>query len=119
MSAQKELVSKSVKEVEEVVELFYQQKLQEALAKFEPVLGEMMTAIDTIFTYRAEHEGFELDDAKLTNTLKEAMAALQMVIWYFLQIFYNMIILNICRRFWITWSKGSILPGKGLKEWAV
>ena len=33
MSAQKELVSKSVKEVEEVVELFYQQKLQEALAK--------------------------------------------------------------------------------------
>lgn len=40
MSAQKELVSKSVKEVEEVVELFYQQKLQEALAKFEPVLGE-------------------------------------------------------------------------------
>ena len=54
MSAQKELVSKSVKEVEEVVELFYQQKLQEALAKFEPVLGEMMTAIDTIFTYRAE-----------------------------------------------------------------
>lgn len=77
MSAQKELVSKSVKEVEEVVELFYQQKLQEALAKFEPVLGEMMTAIDTIFTYRAEHDGFEIDDVKLTNTLKEAMAALQ------------------------------------------
>lgn len=77
MSAQKELVSKSVKEVEEVVELFYQQKLQEALAKFEPALGEMMTAIDTIFTYRAEHDGFEIDDVKLTNTLKEAMAALQ------------------------------------------
>ncbi len=37
----------------------------------------MMTAIDTLFTFRAEHEGFVLDEAKITNTLKEAMEALQ------------------------------------------
>jgi len=77
MSQNKNLVEKSIKDVEEVIELFYQQKLQEALNKFETVLGSMMTAIDNLFTYKAEHEGFKLDEAKLTNTLKDAMGALE------------------------------------------
>lgn len=77
MSQQKDIVIKSVKEIEEVVELFYQQKLQEALAKFEGVIGGMMTVIDTLFTFRAEHEGFVFDEAKITNTLKDAMGALE------------------------------------------
>ncbi len=77
MSQQKDIVEKSVKEVEEVVGLFYQQKLQEALSKFEVVIGGMMTAIDTLFTFRAEHEEFSLDEIKLTSTLKDAMGALQ------------------------------------------
>ncbi len=77
MGKQKEIVEKSVKEVEEVVELFYQQKLQEALDKFETTISGMMAAIDTLFTFRAEHEGFVFDEVKITNTLKEAMEALQ------------------------------------------
>lgn len=77
MNQQKDIVEKSIKETEEVIELFYQQKLQEALAKFEFVIGGMMTAIDTLFTYRAENKDFELDEIKITNTLKEAMGALQ------------------------------------------
>ncbi|MCX4327595.1 MAG: hypothetical protein OSJ45_09915 [Lachnospiraceae bacterium] len=77
MSQQKDIVEKSVKEVEEVVGLFYQQKLQEALAKFEVVIGGMMTAIDELFTFRAEHEEFSLDEVKITRTLKDAMGALQ------------------------------------------
>ncbi len=77
MSQQKNIVEKSIKEVEEVVGLFYQQKLQEALVKFEVVIGGMITAIDTLFTFRTEHEKFELDEVKLTNTLKDAMDALQ------------------------------------------
>lgn len=77
MSQQKELVKKSVKDVEEVIELFYQQKLEEALNKFEFVLSGMMTAIDTLFTYKTEHEGFGLDETKLINTLKDAMGALE------------------------------------------
>lgn len=77
MSQQKELVKKSIKDVEEVIELFYQQKLQEALNKFESVLGEMMTAIDALFTYKSENKGFQFDEIKLTNTLKDAMGALE------------------------------------------
>lgn len=77
MSQQKELIKKSIKDIEEVVDLFYQQKLQEALNKFESVLGGMMTAIDTLFTYKSENSGFALDETKLTNTLKDAMGALE------------------------------------------
>lgn len=77
MSQQKESVEKSVKDVEEVIELFYQQKLQEALNKFESVLGGMMTAIDVLFTYKTENKEFKLDEVKLTNTLKDAMGALE------------------------------------------
>lgn len=77
MGKQKEIVEKSVKEIEEVVGLFYQQKLQEALTKFEGVIGSIMTAIDTLFTYKAENEGFEIDEVKITNTLKDAMKALE------------------------------------------
>ncbi len=77
MNQQKEIVEKSVKEIEEVVGLFYQQKLQEALAKFEGAIGNIMTAIDTLFTYKAENEGFSIDENRITNTLKDAMKALE------------------------------------------
>ncbi len=77
MGKQKDIVSKSVKEIEEVVELFYQQKLQEALIKFEGVIGSIMTSIDTLFIYKSEHEEFELDEVKITNILKDAMKALE------------------------------------------
>lgn len=77
MSQQKDIVKKSVKEIEEVVELFYQQKLQEALNQFQVVIGSMMTAIDAIFTFKTEHEGFGFDEGKITSTLKDAMQALE------------------------------------------
>jgi|InofroStandDraft_1065614.scaffolds.fasta_scaffold25860_1 hypothetical protein len=77
MSQQKDIVKKSVKDIEEVVELFYQQKLQEALDQFQIVIGNIMTAIDTIFTFKAEHEEFEFDEIKITSTLKDAMQALE------------------------------------------
>lgn len=77
MSQQKDIVQKLVNEVEEVIELFYQQKLQEALNKFYSIIGRMMNAIDTLFMYKAENKEFILDEAKIINTLKEAMAALE------------------------------------------
>lgn len=77
MSESKEIVKKSIEEVKEIVELFYQQKEKDALDKFNIGLGNMMTAIDTLFAYRDANAGFELDEAKLTNILKEAMNALQ------------------------------------------
>ncbi|MDD7402608.1 MAG: hypothetical protein SO170_01905 [Butyribacter sp.] len=77
MSQQKEIVQKTMTDLQETVDLFYQQKKKTALKKLDTVLGELMTAIDTLFAYKAEHTDFPLDEGKLTNALKDAMNALQ------------------------------------------
>ena len=77
MSERRDIVVKSMDEIKDIVELFYQQKEKEALDNFTVGLGNMMTAIDSIFAYRDANAGFELDEERLTNILKEAMTALQ------------------------------------------
>ena len=77
MSGSKDVVMKSIEEVKGIVDLFYQQKEKEALDQFTIGLSNMMTSIDALFTYRREHDDFVLDEAQLTNILKDAMNALQ------------------------------------------
>lgn len=77
MSEQKELVLKTIEDVKDTVDLFYQQKDAEAFGKFITVLEEMAEAIDALFIYKTEHEGFEMDEAKVCDILKDAMGALQ------------------------------------------
>ena len=77
MSGSKDVVMKSIEEVKGIVDLFYQQKEKEALDQFTIGLSNMMTSIDALFTYRTEHDYFVLDEAQLTNILKDAMNALQ------------------------------------------
>ncbi|MBU5477771.1 hypothetical protein KQI69_00970 [Eubacterium sp. MSJ-13] len=77
MSEQKELVLKVLSDVSDTVDLFYQQKDNEAFQRFSGVLLEMTEAIDTLATYKSEHEGFEFDEQKVCSILKDAMEALQ------------------------------------------
>lgn len=77
MSAEKELVKKTLEEVRESVDLFYQQKTGEALQQFDAVLGKVMSMVDTLFAYRDAHEDFVLDDEKVKTALTEALGALE------------------------------------------
>ncbi len=77
MSEQKELVIKTIDNVRDTVDLFYQQKDSEAFSKFIVVLEEMTNAIDTLFVYKSNHDGFELNENKICDILKDAMEALQ------------------------------------------
>jgi hypothetical protein len=77
MSAEKELVEKTLEEVRESVDLFYQQKTGEALQQFDIVLGKVMTMVDTLFAYKEAHEGFALDEEKVKTALTEALGALE------------------------------------------
>lgn len=77
MSAEKEKITQVIAEIDNVVDLFYQQKLKEALDRLNVVLGDIMQAMETLFRYREEHEDFAFDEARLKNTLTEAMNALQ------------------------------------------
>ena len=62
MGAEKQLVEKTLEEVRESVDLFYQQKTGEALQQFDAVLKKVMTMVDTLFSYKEYHEGLALEE---------------------------------------------------------
>lgn len=76
MSQQKDKIEQVIEEIDEVVDLFYQQKLKTALERLDNVLADIAQAMDCLFQYREEREEFDFDEKKLTETLKEAMSAL-------------------------------------------
>ena len=77
MSRQKEIVESTIEDIKDTVDLFYQQKDSEALKKFEIVIGGMMNSMDALVEYRNDNESFEFDEQRISNTLTEAMNALQ------------------------------------------
>ena len=77
MSRQKEIIESTLEDIKDTVDLFYQQKDAEALKKFEIVIGGMMNSMDALVEYRNDNESFEFDEQRISNTLTEAMNALQ------------------------------------------
>lgn len=77
MEELKNKIQDTIQKIDAVVELFYQQKNQEAYTQLEPVLIEMMNTIDGIFAYKAEHEEFEMDEAGLAEVLKTTLSAME------------------------------------------
>lgn len=73
----KEKIEQNINEINEVVEMFYQQKTQEAYAQLDPVLGHLLGAIDAIVAYQQEHAEIEIDVNGLTEALKEALSAME------------------------------------------
>lgn len=73
----KEKITQNIKEIDEVVEMFYQQKTQDAYTCLDPVLGNLLEAIDAIVAYQQEHAELEIDVNGLTEALKEALSAIE------------------------------------------
>lgn len=77
MSETKQYITDTIQEIQDTMELFYQQQNQDALSQFNVVLGKMANMIDSIFAYREEHQDFVLDEEKIQESLVMAMNALQ------------------------------------------
>lgn len=77
MSEKKEVIVNTLQEIQDNMELFYQQKNEEALNQFNVVLGKMMTMIDSLFAYRDTHDDFILDEKKIQESLTMSMKALE------------------------------------------
>ncbi len=77
MSAVRDKVIHTVENIDEVVELFYQQKISEALDQFMDILAEITETVDALFVYKEENKDFSLDREKITEMLTEAMNALE------------------------------------------
>ena len=77
MSSEKEQIKNTINEVQEVVDLFYQQNDKDAFDKFLIVLEDMTKAIDNLAIYKNTNPGFTIDDKKIFSILSNAMEALE------------------------------------------
>lgn len=73
----REQITQNINEINEIVEMFYQQKTQEAYTQLDPVLGNLLKAIDDVVAYQQEHAEIEIDVNGLTEALKEALSAIE------------------------------------------
>lgn len=73
----KQQIEQNIEEVDAVVEMFYQQKTQEAYVQLDQVLGKMMAVIELLAVYQQEHTDAEIDITGLTEALKEALSAME------------------------------------------
>jgi KaiC/GvpD/RAD55 family RecA-like ATPase len=77
MASLKEQIVNNMAEIDDVVEMFYQQKTQEAYLRLDVVLGDFAAIINPLFTYQQEHSEQEIDVGGLTEALKEALSAIE------------------------------------------
>lgn len=77
MSEEKQKVVNTTDEIQEVIELFYEQNDKEAFEKFNLAIGNIMSMVDILHNYKNINTDFEFDEIKVCNILKEAMDALQ------------------------------------------
>lgn len=77
MSSEKEQIKNTINEVQEVVDLFYQQNDKDAFDKFLIVLEDMTKAIDNLAAYKNNNPEFLMDEEKIFSILSNAMEALQ------------------------------------------
>lgn len=77
MSEEKQKVVNTTDEIQEVIELLYEQNDKEAFEKFNLAIGNIMSMVDILHNYKNINTDFEFDEIKVCNILKEAMDALQ------------------------------------------
>ena len=73
----KQQIEQNIEAVDAVVELFYQQKTQEADGQLDLVLGKLMETIEKAVVYQQEHTEVKIDITGITEALKEALSAME------------------------------------------
>lgn len=77
MSEEKKYIIDTLQEVQDNMELFYQQKKLEALNQFNVMLTKILKMVDTLFAYRDANDSFSLDEEKIQEALTLSMQALE------------------------------------------
>lgn len=73
----KELLLKTIEEIERVTDYFYKQHNQTGYSELDQVITDISLTIDKIFKYRSEKQTINFDEQKLIDTLTEAMNAME------------------------------------------
>lgn len=73
----KKNIENVIHEIDDVVEMFYQQKTKDAYIQLDSVLADLLQVVDPIHAYEVEHPDGGVDSAELTNALKETLSAME------------------------------------------
>lgn len=73
----KKNIENVILEIDDVVEMFYQQKTKDAYIKLDSVLADLLQVVDPIHAYEVEHPDDGVDSAGLTDALKETLSAME------------------------------------------
>lgn len=77
MEINKENLLSVLDEIKKGADLFYQQRINEALAGYEDMLGLMLGVVDFLFAYKEEHPEFDMDSEKIQGMFGEILAAME------------------------------------------
>lgn len=68
---------KTINELQDIVDLLYQQNDKEAFEKLDTTLVDVEDTVDIMVSYQKENQEFAIDMNKIYSTLKQAMEALE------------------------------------------
>ena len=66
-----------INDLESIVEMFYQQKVQEAYSELNTALGKIMEITEVVQNYTAQNSDKEINMDILLNALKETLSAME------------------------------------------
>ena len=66
-----------INDLDSIVEMFYQQKVQEAYSDFNTALGKIMEITEVVQNYTAQNSDKEINMDILLNALKETLSAME------------------------------------------
>lgn len=66
-----------INDLESIVEMFYQQKVQEAYSELNTALGKIMEITEVVQNYTAQNPDKEIYMDDLLNALKETLSAME------------------------------------------
>lgn len=66
-----------INDLDSIVEMFYQQKVQEAYSELNTALGKIMEITEVVQNYAAQNSDKEINMDILLNALKETLSAME------------------------------------------
>ncbi len=66
-----------MQQIDQVTELFYQQKEQEGYGALNALLADLVASIDVLYQYKQQHEEISFDEQEFQAALVDAMNALE------------------------------------------
>ena len=66
-----------INDLDSIVEMFYQQKVQEAYSELNAALGKIMEITEVVQNYTAQNSDKEINMDILLNALKETLSAME------------------------------------------